>query len=96
MKNLALILILASVAFATPAQKPERAASPCAAALHDQMQLDNTNAQHLMDSFFASGLKQGILLGAGGAFLVVGLVAVTRKSNRPTTQKQPLTQAASA
>jgi len=64
--------------------------------LQEQMQLDNANAEHLKASFYAQGMLEGAISGAGGTLLVVGVLFQIRKKKQPSSDQQILSRAASA
>jgi hypothetical protein len=101
MKKLALLLGLAATFTlaqdARPAQtNPAAAKFPHHAVLQQQMQLDHINAEHLMASFYAQGILEGAISGAGGTLLIVGIGFQIRKKKQPSSDQQILSRAASA
>ncbi|MFZ0806792.1 MAG: hypothetical protein WAN03_11440 [Candidatus Sulfotelmatobacter sp.] len=101
MKKLALLLGLAATFTwaqdARPAQaNPAAAKFPHHAVLQQQMQLDNINAEVLKASFYAQGMFEGAISGAGGTLLIVGVALQIRKKKQPTGDQQILSRAASA
>ena len=100
MKKLALLLGLAATFTlaqdAHPAQtNPAAAKFPHHAVLQEQMQLDHINAEHLMASFYAQGILEGAISGAGGTLLIVGVGLQIRKKKQPSSERT-LSRAASA
>lgn len=103
MKNFGLLLVFAaSLAIAADAPRaphpaPLRAKIACSDTLRPQMEADNTVAFQLKSGAYTDGLARGAALGAGCAFLVMGLVFRAKKlqPGDPSTQKS-LSRAASA
>jgi hypothetical protein len=99
MKNYGLLLVFAtSLAIAAdvpsaPHPAPLRAKIACSDALRPQMEADNTVAFQLKSGAYTDGLARGAALGAGCAFLVMGL-AFRAKKLQPS--QKTLSRAASA
>ncbi len=99
MKKLALLLGLAATFTLAQDARPAQtnpAKFPHHAVLQQQMQLDHINAEHLMASFYAQGILEGAISGAGGTLLIVAVGFQIRKKRQLSSDRQILSRAASA